>query len=74
MDMPSAGYDVETAKHEAETISMRLIESKPPKPLTIGEWLCKRNGRVQEPPGYAEHAYARDNTCKRSRKHQYAPK
>ena len=44
--MPSAGYDAETAKDEAETISMRPIELKPPNPLTIGEWLRKRNGRV----------------------------
>ena len=44
--MPSAGYDAETAKDEVETISMRPIELKPPNPLTIGEWLRKRNKRV----------------------------
>ncbi|KIM53464.1 hypothetical protein SCLCIDRAFT_1222784, partial [Scleroderma citrinum Foug A] len=49
-DMPSTGYDMETAKDEAETISMHPMESKPPNPLTIGA-----NGCANETDGSRNH-------------------
>ena len=48
--MQSAGYDVETAEDEVETISMRPIESKPPDPLTVDA-----NGCANETDGSKNH-------------------
>ena len=43
-------YDMEMAKDEAETISMRPMESKLPNPLTIGT-----NGCANETDGSRNH-------------------